>query len=389
MKNLFILILALLMNVTVIQALGDSLYEISSPVDFLDQSSGQTRTYNRSNNYRYQILDKGSWFYRVKIFDQNGREIPGNFISSHANINNSFTHTVIEDFIQVTREVSNAGDPPVCDFCERGGEGSNGTISENCNIPGTDEDWQRKCEQLYNSNIPAAALDYTLKAMKMNSTSFRSNKCFNSQGLKASGHPSMNGMTADRLSSLLENGLPNKCQIVINNVDDRSPSAEPNGWNNCRGRMYYIDLCQGSDPVVKEDYFNIGTGTCRSGKNGYRNGEDLHTTVKGVFFTHNETFDFRDTTTQQTQYAAVQKQVEAAGGERQATAVHLFGLQNTNNMASRTGKYMHVSPHQSSWGCPSIKPENYYMIEALAENGPSMVVHWSKDGMEDLEQCSE
>ena len=223
--------------------------------------------------------------------------------------------------------------------------------------------------------------------MKLNATSFRTNKCFDTNGLKQSNHPSMMGLTGDQLENeLLANGLSNKCQLIINNTDDRSPS--PSG-DDCRGRMYYIDLCAGEDAVVKEDYFNLGTGTCRNGRYGFENGSEIRTTVKGVFFTHTQTFDFRDTTKQQTQYAAVQDQVEEAGGPHQATALHLFGLQNTNNLASRMGKYIHVSPHRSSWGCPSIKPENYYMIEALANNGPGMVVNWGEEGMEDLEVCTE
>jgi hypothetical protein len=152
--------------------------------------------------------------------------------------------------------------------------------------------------------------------------------------------------------------------------------------------MFYIDLCSPGDAVVKEDYFNLGTGTCRGGKYGFRNGSQLHTTVKGAFFTHNKTFDFTDVTRQKSQYQNVARKVSEAGGQPQATAIQLFGLQNTNNLASRTGKYMHVSPHRSSWGCPSVRPSNFYMIEALANNGPSLVLNWGREGMEEIERCT-
>jgi hypothetical protein len=363
-------------------------YELNRGISLLNQSSGQTIDIQPEQNLQFEIAGEGSWFYRLRVFNSDGTERAGDFISAKSNIDNGFVYaSLLDQYAQAAEAISQGGDPPSSPDCPPNGERDNGTISENCQIPGTDAEWQAKCEQLYSSNIPEDALNYALKVMKLNATSFRTNKCFDSQGLKPSNHPSMMGLTGDRLeNNLLANGLPNKCQMVINDTDDRSPSS---GGDNCRGRMYYIDLCQGSDAVVVEDYFNLGTGTCRSGRNGFRNGDGLHTTVKGAFFTHNEPFDFTNTTTQTSQYNAVARQVQNAGGPRRASAVHLFGLQNTNNLASITGKYMHVSPHRSSWGCPSVKPENYYMIEALASSGPSLVLNWGSEGMEDIETCTE
>ena len=191
----------------------------------------------------------------------------------------------------------------------------------------------------------------------------------------------MMGLTDDSLEDdLLKNGLPNKCQIIINDAGERVAQ--------CRGKMYYIDLCQGDSPVVTETYFNMGTGTCRRG-NGYRNESGIGTTLLGAFFTHNQNFDFTLTSSQPRHYRDVARMVERAGGSREATAVSLFGLQKSNNLSSRTGKYMHVSTYQSSLGCPSIAPENYYMIEALAENGPSLVLNYHEGKMEDISQCTE
>jgi hypothetical protein len=258
-----------------------------------------------------------------------------------------------------------------------------------CQVEGTSERWRRNCEQLYSTNVPDGALNYALEVMRLNATSFRTNRCFRPDeqrpngGLKPSGHPSMMELTDDQFeNNLMANGLPNKCQIVINDAGDRLSGYD------CRARMYYIDLCQNTHPVVEETYFNLGTGTCRRG-HGYTNGSGIGTTVLGAFFTHNQNFDFQDTTTQRDAYAGVAREVEAAGGDREATAVNLFGLQNSNNLSSRTGKYMHVSPWVSSLGCPSTAPENYYMIEALAENGPSLLLNYHEGQMEDISQCTE
>ncbi|MCF8057729.1 MAG: hypothetical protein K9K67_00420 [Bacteriovoracaceae bacterium] len=371
-------------------------YELNRGISLLDQRSNRTFDILPEQNLQFEIVGEGSWFYRLRVFNADGSEREGQFVSAKSNIDNGFVYaTLLDDFANAAEAVAQTGDSLSAGECPPSTERTpppsdetiNASVREDCQIPGTDAAWQAKCEQLYASNIPEEALNYALKVMKLNATSFRTNKCFDTQGLKPSGHPSMMGMTGDRLeNNLLANGLPNKCQMVINDTDDRSPSS---GGDNCRGRMYYIDLCQGSDAVVVEDYFNLGTGTCRNGRNGFRNGDGLHTTVKGAFFTHNETFDFTNTTTQTAQYRQVASQVARAGGERQATAIHLFGLQNTNNLASVTGKYMHVSPHRSSWGCPSVDPNNYYMIEALANSGPSLVLNWGREGMEEIETCTE
>jgi hypothetical protein len=256
--------------------------------------------------------------------------------------------------------------------------------NKSCQIEGTSAKWRSNCAKLFKSKIPNEALKYALNVLKVNATSFKTNKCFNKKGLKSSKHHSMKGLTANKLkNNLLKNGVKNKCQIVINNTDDRSPSPKR---DNCRGKMYYIDLCSGSSPKVTEDYFNLGTGTCRNGKNGFKNGSGLRTTVKGAFFTHVKTFDFIDATKQKAIY---RKTVRNTKGLKKAVAVQLFGIQNTNNLSSKTGKYMHISPHRSSWGCPSIRPKNYYMIQALAKNGPSLVLNWGKKGREDLNKCTQ
>jgi hypothetical protein len=255
-------------------------------------------------------------------------------------------------------------------------------VRDRCQIEGTDEQWRRNCENLYNAGIPPEALDYTLEIMQLNSTSFAMDQCYDSEELRESAHPSMNGHNAESIrNDLMSDGFRNKCQFVINDTDDLIPG------HSCRGRMYYIDLCQGDEPQVTRDYFNIGTGTCVNGR-GFTDGRNIGTTVLGAFFTNDNTFDFHPGGSRSIQpYRDLRAQIESMGGPREATAVGLIGMQNTNNLASLTGKHMHVSPYQSSLGCPSIAPENYYMIQALANNGPSLVVNFAREGMEDPQEC--
>lgn len=366
-------------------SLAQQRYEVSSSIQIQNTDNNRSFEADSSDGLQFEIVGEGSWFYRIKVFNRDGSERPGSFITSRGNVDNAFVYaSVLNNFDDVVGAIEEAGDPPTCHLCEQEDQERSAEEAGNCEIPGTDEDWKRKCRQLFNSNIPKEALEYALKAMKLNATSFRTNKCFDKQGLMDSNHYSMMGLTGDQLENdLLSDGLSNKCQMIINDTDDRSPSS---GGDNCRGRMYYIDLCQGSDAVVTEDYFNMGTGTCRGGGNGFRNGSGLRTTVKGVFFTHTRTFNFAK---DNQAYRDARRQVERAGGPHQATALQLFGLQNTNNLSSSTAKYIHISPYRSSFGCPSIKPENYYMIEALANNGPGMVLNWGREGMEDLEACTE
>ncbi len=360
-------------------------YEVSTGIDILNRDNNRSTSIGPEDDLQFEIIEEGSWYYRIRVYNSDGSLRNGDFISAKSNIDNAFVYAnVINNFEDTVAALTETGEPPTCHLCEQEDEEATQEMSESCDIPGTTNDWRRKCRQLYNSNIPQAALDYALRAMKLNATSFRTNKCFDSQGIMGPDHYSMHGLTANELENdLLAEGLPNKCQMIINDTDDRSPSS---GGDDCRGRMYYIDLCQGDNAVVQEDYFNLGTGTCRGGGNGFRNGSGIRTTVKGVFFTHTETFDFAKNNGP---YNEARRRVQRAGGPREATALQLFGLQNTNNLSSSTAKYIHISPYRSSFGCPSIAPENYYMIEALANNGPAMVLNWGREGMEDLEACTE
>ncbi len=246
-----------------------------------------------------------------------------------------------------------------------------------CDFEGVTEEWKAKCDKLYSSQIPEGALDFTLEVMAKNSTSFKSNKCFDKKGLANSGHYSMGGTKSNDVRSRMENGISNKCTFVINDMGDKKAQ--------CRGTLYFIDLCKGDAPKITESYVNIGAGTCRKGR-GYLNESGKQTTTLGAFITNDHVFNFSST---KSSYVELRRSIQRASGEKKAHAVQVFGLQNTNNSASRDMKYMHVSPYQSSWGCPSIAGENYWMIKELAKNHPSLLVNYHEGKMEDIDKCSE
>lgn len=366
-------------------------HEISLSIEVYDLSSQQTRMISPNDGYTFEILEKKGSRYKLKIFNRDGELIDDDFITHRSNVDDNFVKVEVESLLDSLADMADVGVPPKGDCLDEVlaevEDLVEGDIRSECQVAGTNQAWKSNCEKLFDEGLPEDALKYALKVMKLNATSFKTNKCFDKRGLKHSGHTSMGGLTANGFKNdLMADGLPNKCTFIINDTDDRSPSS---GGDNCRGRMYYIDMCSGGSPEVKKDYFNLGTGTCRNGRNGFMNESGKHTTVLGAFFTHTKAFDFTHTTTQTKQYSSVRRGIKNSGGPNRASALQLLGLQNTNNLSSKNGKYIHVSPHRSSWGCPSIAPENYYMIEDLASRGPSMVINYAKEGMEDIEECTE
>lgn len=334
---------------------------------------------------RLTILGEEDGWYRI---DHNGQE--GYVFGRYVDLTRAVD--LYEEFTSVINSPSFGN--PVADYCvdcteERDADAAHEEQEEReyCQVEGTDEQWRRNCEQLYAQGIPHGALDYSLRFLQLNATSFRTNQCYYPrQGFRANpAHSAQNNLNRDSFrDNYMSDGISNKCQIVINNTDERIPG------NNCQARMYYIDLCQGDSPQVHETYFNLGSGTCRRGR-GFTNGINLYTTVLGAFVTNDVAFNFHPVGERnQARYSALREEIRSRhGGPRQATSVGLFGLQNTNNLSMRTGKHMHVSPFNSSGGCPSIAGENWWMINNLAQNGPSLVVNYASEGMEDPEVCTE
>jgi len=245
--------------------------------------------------------------------------------------------------------------------------------NELCNYPELGDDWVANCENLFkNSNIPKDALEYTMKAFKNNFDKFRNKNCYLYK--PGSSHYSLKGLSKNKFAEAMKDGIPNKCQIVINNTKEKISTY--------RGKMYYIDICKGK---VVESYFNLGTGTYSS---GYANVSGKNSTVKGVFLTGTGTFDFQPGGAKsKVKYREIRSYMKNKYGESKAHAVQLIGLQSTNSGSGPDSKYMHISPYRSSWGCPSIDKNNYWMIKELAKNGPSMVVNYG-EGMQDIKEVN-
>lgn len=256
--------------------------------------------------------------------------------------------------------------PPIADADEVDGRGA-------CDIAGTNAQWKRNCKALINSGrVPNQAFLFALKAMKKNSSSFKSKKCYK---LASSGHYSMKGMNKSRFEGAMSGGIPNKCQMMINNYDERITTH--GGSYKCKTAQYYIDLCSGS-PKVEKSFSYVGYGTCKSGR-GFRNKSGQGTSLLGAFVTANHTFNFQK---RDASYSAIARQL---GGTVPATP--LIGLQSSNNGASPDLKYLHVGAYTSA-GCPSVPPKDAGKIKKLAANGPSLVVNYKQGQMEDIDKCS-
>lgn len=250
---------------------------------------------------------------------------------------------------------------------------TNSDRKHKCDIPNYSSEWVRQCKALYNSEIPHDALDYTLDVLYANSEEFKMNKCYR---MMDKNHYSMAGVGRNQFEEKMKEGIPNKCNIVIN--DTRLKQS------HLRGTMFYIDLCADNGPKITKSYFNMGEGTY---KNKFANQSNKKTTVLGAFLTNHKVFDYQPSNKK---YKKLRKEIRGLSGKEYAPAVQLIGLQNTNNRASEDAKYMHVSPYWSSYGCPSIAADKYWIIENLAKNGPSLVVNYGEPSkMEDPLKCSQ
>ncbi len=243
-----------------------------------------------------------------------------------------------------------------------------------CDIAGTSESWKRNCNKLLSSgNIPKNALRYALKVMKKNATSFETDQCFE---MASSKHYSMRGLTRKKLNGIMADGIPNKCQMMINNYDERISTH--GGAYKCKAAQYYVDLCSGNAPKVEKSFSYVGYGTCKSGR-GFKNQSGQGTTVLGAFLTGNHTFNFQK---RDASYSSIAK---GLGGVIPATP--LIGLQKSNNGASPDLKYLHVGAYTSA-GCPSVPPKDANKIKKLASKGPSLVLNYKEGQMEDINRCS-
>lgn len=227
---------------------------------------------------------------------------------------------------------------------------------------------RQNCIQfLEDESIPQDALEWTLKVLKNNLSELKMNQCTRPPPDHYSNHDRRGEMVMT--NERLKQGIKNKCQIMINDTRQKFESY------TYRATYYYLDLCTGEK---RTGYFNLGSGTF---KNDYANSSGKHTTVLGAFLTSDHVFSYNNGGSK---YNPIKRRL------RRVPSLALFGLQNTNNRSGENYKYMHVSPHRSSWGCPSLSEDDYDIIDTLGENGPSLVVNYGpEDKMEDPAECSE
>lgn len=286
--------------------------------------------------------------------------------------------------------------------------------SEHCNVEGMTEEAKRNCELLLSSgDIPANALKFALEGMRRNATSFQTNGCYNTaeaagdspgfQGMFRDGHPSMAGMRSpEEFDRKMANGIRNKCRFIINDAGDR---IQDRPGRSCQMKMYVVDLCQPGGPNVRQMWSWMGYGSCENGRTPaggeYSNENGVGTTLLGFQVTNDATFPFGSTSDAYVNLRSDalrnferdpgnNQRVMVGGGVSTHTvpAVSLFGLQGSNSRAMADYKYLHIGAYRSA-GCPSLEPtmENYRLIEELARSGPSVVVNYHEDKMEDFDQC--
>jgi hypothetical protein len=286
-------------------------------------------------------------------------------------------YTTFPTDVELTRAINRAVSPPMNDCFEEVEVGQVNLNSEPlCDLAGMSSSWISNCNSILNDKlVPSDAFKYTLKVLHRNNESFESNKCYKMQN---SAHYSMRSLTKPKFEQQMKDGLPNKCQMIINDIREKVDKNKP-----YRRKMYYIDMCNPGKPKIIEDYMNIGVGTF---VNNYENIEGKKTTVLGAFFTATKTFDL---SFKKKKYKEIRKKIKQDSGRYYATGLQMFGLNKTNNNSSINNKYLHVSPYNSSWGCPSVSWQNYKLIEQMSQNGPSLVVNYGDSKrMEDIDVCS-
>ena len=221
-----------------------------------------------------------------------------------------------------------------------------------------DEVRTRNCLRLLDmanrGEIPRDALVYTLNYLKLNLGELQDESCIR----------------------VAEHGLlENSCQFQLNDLNQRV-SGFPH-----RSPSYFIDLCHGGEGgfgqgLVHRSFINRGTG---SENDSYADVSGRRTTTVGPFLTGSYG-PF-------TPYRVNQAYRNIGVGTCNANTpiedcrvprLELIGLASSNN-DSTAAKPMHVSPYRSSWGCPSIQPEDRWQMVALYRNGPSLVMNYGPE----------
>jgi uncharacterized protein YgiM (DUF1202 family) len=168
-------------------------------------------------------------------------------------------------------------------------------------------------------------------------------------------------------------GLPrefkNKCSFVVNDIERKFAGILP-----LRSRAVYIDLCaKDVHHVVRDFLAKKGTGPL------YWDQLDMKTTVAGAFVTSGHTRKFtpyckKNKKTKKCTINPRYTRLERELGGR-IPGLDITPLHSTNNDSLRD-KPIHVSPFQSSHGCPSVDKKDRDILEKLGANGPSLWINY-------------
>ncbi len=217
-------------------------------------------------------------------------------------------------------------------------------------------------EKANRGEIPKDALLYTLNFLKLNLGGLKDDSCVS---------------TSSQPQGLPE-PLQNSCQFIINDMNQRI-SGFPN-----RSPTYFIDLCHGrsgsvNKGLITKSYVNRGTGSSNLNNPNYLDTTGRKTTVIGAFVT--------GAYSPFTPYRVSQKYRSIGYGRCKAGTpieecniprLALYGVMESNN-SSTSRKPMHVSPYNSSNGCPSINQDDRWKMTALYRNGPSLVMNYGPE----------
>ena len=215
----------------------------------------------------------------------------------------------------------------------------------------------KNCEVAMKSIANKDAATFTMKYFKDNYHRLADSSCAEQSSSVARG-------VLTRVQ--VDSGIQNGCQLVLNDTQ-RAVRGFPN-----RMTAYYVDLCAtDSSKAVTQFFMNKGTGSARK---GYADNNGAHTTLAGAFLTDNQTFAFSPY-----KMSSGYRQIKKKLGGR-IPALRLVGLNSSNN-SSEYSKPIHASPYKSSWGCPSVSPENAWIMQKLASNGPSLLMNYGPSSL--------
>ncbi len=174
----------------------------------------------------------------------------------------------------------------------------------------------------------------------------------------------------------LPTSIKNKCSFVVNNVEN-SIAGFP-----LRSQAYYVDLCSTEVySVVRKFNAKKGVGPT------YLDVNEKNSTVAGVFLTDDKVRGFtgkpKKNGKESKEYAALRRTMPKGF----IPALDLTPMQSTNDDSS-DDKPVHVSPYNSSFGCPSIDKSDADIIYKLAQNGPSMWINYGNRSLHPSESIT-